>query len=323
MPNIEDFLESGATESEAEVSFYERPLFSDFCVFATRHIESGDIDPAYPVLKEVYRSRGYTVEQALWYTFLYVTWYNVGSAEIAFNRYPKPPKKGVLEPITLPPKKDTDKPVFLPTGTERRSFRGNDLAREHLNLVIATAQEHGSFENWVHKLTATTGQAGWDLVRTEFQKLKYAGPWASYKLADLLAHVHDYPITASDLGIGGASETAGPIPGMVRLTGYDWKRCATDIDLQKDILRTARDRGVPLSGLDQLETVFCDFNSLCKGAYYVGHDIDVQQGNLAKSATDFWEARKRVFDHSYLGELNGWSGVRGYKKGEYIHGGKL
>lgn len=292
--------------------YQERPLFDSFVAFSKAQLHSGDIDPAYPVLKEVYRRRGYSPDQALWHTLLYVTWYNLGSAERAFGQYPDPPKS-------------LDEPLVLPTGTERRSFRGNDLARSHLNSLLDLSKPHGSLIAWLRKASEKTGEEGWDGVRSEFQRVKYAGPWSSYKLADLLAHVHDFPITASDLGIGGASETAGPIPGMVILTGYDWKKCATDISVQRELLAHSRSRGVPFSGLDQLETCLCDFNSLSKGRYYVGHDIDQQMEHLrsASAAEDFWTARRKAFPARYLGEANGWFGVRKYLRDKFhFNGGK-
>jgi len=306
------FGEASAPAPSETAPYYERPLFDSFVKFAKAHIESGDIDPAYPVLKEVYRMRGYSRETALWHTLLYVTWYNVGSAEEAFARYPNAPSR-------------LEEPLTLPTGTERRSFRGNDLARTHLNALLERARPHGSLSRWAEAATEKGGEAGWDGIRTEFQSVKYAGPWSSYKLADLLAHVHDFPITASDLGIGGASETAGPIPGMVKLTGYDWKKCATDLGLQRELLARSRDRGVPFSGLDQLETSLCDFNSLCKGRYYVGHDLDQQMEHLrsASAAEDFWTARRKTFPVRYLGEVNGWFGVRKSLKDKFHFNGDL
>ncbi len=128
--------------------------------------------------------------------------------------------------------------------------------------------------------------------------------------------MHDVPITASDLGVGGASETSGPIPGMVLLTGKSWNVCATDLALQRDLLLKARASGVPFSGLDQLETALCDFNSLHKGGYYVGHDIDDQMTKLAGCGPMLWESRS-VFPDAFRGEVGGWNGVRKELKTAY------
>lgn len=290
-------------------------LFEDFCRFARGQIDSGDLDPMYPVLREVYRARSFDREQALWHTLLYVTWYHVGTAEQVMAAYPWP---------DLPP---ADTLRGLPTGVERRSFRGNVLARGHLAAALDRARINGGLGSWTDRTlrSGSSPEQRWDAVRAEFQSLPYGGAWSSYKWADLLAHVHGLPISASDLGVGGGSETAGPIPGMVRLTGAPWGRCARDVGLQRQLLSRAQAAGVPFTGLDQLETALCDFNSLCKGRYYVGHDIDAQQEQLQAvgASQEFWDARRATLAGQYLGEVHGWSGVRKEWRGHYARTGEV
>lgn len=275
-------------------------LFKDFCAFACGQLASGDIDPTYPVLKRFYRVEKLSREQALWRTVLYLAWYDLGSAERIWRKYPNP---------FLP----TDSEVRgLSTGTERRSFRGNTKVLDFLGALLSRASlEGGSLEKWVDSFFVDDPTKGWDRAREELQELAFAGPWASYKWADLLKHVHDAPITASDIGVGGRGETAGPIPGMVRLTGLPWQECANDVKKQVALLKRAQDAGVPFNGLDQLETALCDFNSLCKGGYYVGHDIDTQMKHLEHvKDRGLWDARV-VFEDRFRGEVSGgWFGVR-------------
>jgi hypothetical protein len=280
-------------------------MFTDqlepFCRFAKAHLETGDIDPMYPVLKHLYEQQQLTLEQALWRTLLYVTWYHIGSAEKVWTIYPEPPPTDVL----------LLQSVILPTGTERRGFRGNVLAWGHLAGVMERARTRGgSLASWLLSVTHVGGTAAWDHARDEFQAVPYGGFWSSYKWADLLKNVIGYDIVASDIGVGGGGETAGPVPGMVRVTGEDWRRCARDVELQKTLLNECIARGVRFNGLDQLETSLCDFNSLCKGGYYVGHDIDVQMNHLEMSSPALWEARAASFKPHLLGEVNGWWGVR-------------
>jgi len=66
---------------------------------------------------------------------------------------------------------------------------------------------------------------------------------------------------------------------------------------------------VPFQGLDQLETSLCDFNSLVKGRYYIGHEMDLMMEGLEPQSI-FWEARAKALAHNYLGEFKGWHGVR-------------
>lgn len=291
------------------------PLFTDFCRFAFAQLASGDIDPTYPVLARLYATERLPLEVAYWRTLLYLTWYNLGTAERAWTLYPEPPR----DPEAL----DASALRGLPTGIERRGFRGNDLARGFLRDVLVRAStRHGSVRAWAESYASPGGAAGWDGVRYELGAIRQAGPWAQYKWADLLAHVHGLPIEASDIGMGGGGKNAGPIPGMVRLTGLAWQECAGTVRLQRELLDTARARGVAFSGLDQLETALCDFNSLAKGGYYVGHDVDAQQQHLEKCGAGLWEARA-VFPDRYRGELSGWMGVRKALKTAYRDQGVL
>lgn len=282
-------------------------LFDDFCHFSCRQLETGDIDPAYPVLRQLYN--GLNVETALWRSLLYVTFYKLASAEEAWQQYPEP------QPVS-----PTD--FRKPTGFERRGFRGNDKAAHNVNETYREARWHGGFLAWVHESVRDGGEAGWDRVRVDFQRITGNGPWASYKWADILRNVHDFPIVASDIGAGGGSKTAGPIPGMVRLTGQPWQICATDALLQRSLLHQAQAAGVPFRGLDQLETCLCDFNTLCKGNYYTGHDIDAMMTGL-KPGSAVWAARRQAFDPALLGENHGWKGIRKPLLKLYAREGKL
>jgi hypothetical protein len=278
------------------VTYARSALFRDFCRFASAQVTSGDIDPMYPVLRRLYQQEGLPERIALWRTILYVTWYHVGSAEQVWRKWPEP------RPLS-------DEDVFgLPTGIERRGFRGNALATQFVGAIL-----RASFNDpaaWLRDAASPGGTAGWDAVRAQLGSVKWAGPWATYKMADLLKHVHGFDITASSIG-DKLGATAGPIPGMCRVTGLPWTICAHDVGAQQDMLRAATDLGTPLNGLDQLETALCDFNSLLKGGYYVGHDIDGQMTQLAKSSPALWEQRV-VFADRYRGECADppWFGVR-------------
>lgn len=274
-------------------------LFQDFCRFSEQQIVSLDIDPVYPVLAAVYASQGLDSQGdiALWRTFLYVTFYSLGSAEKAWALYPIPEYVRPGEHFRLK------------TGVERRGFRGNDLASVHVNSFLELCDQSGGISAFVAKSAERGGAEGWDETRSQFQRVRYAGNWAGFKWADLMKNVHGYQIDASNIGVGGGGATAGPIPGMVALTGLPWQVCASDVVAQKHLLKLSIDAGVPLAGLDQLETCLCDFHSLCKGRYYTGNDIDLMQEKLAPGSV-FWSARQKALPQEYLGEVNGWSGVR-------------
>lgn len=296
----------------------DRRLFADFVRFAQGQLDSGDIDPSYPVLRGVYAADGIPMRRALWRTVLYVTCYHAGTAERLWRAMP--------DPSSLPPLAQLG--FRFVTGTERRAFRGEngyELARGHVDALLRRAG--GDLERWVRDACEPGGEEGWRRLRAEWSELPWGGPWSSYKFADLLAHVHCFRITADDIGVGGGSETAGPIPGMVALTGANWQDCAKDSGLQRALLSESLAAGVPFAGLDQLETALCDFNSLRKGRYYVGHDIDQQMEalKLGGCSATWWEARARKLRQEYLGERGfaefGWFGVRAPLKTVYARTG--
>jgi Alpha-glutamyl/putrescinyl thymine pyrophosphorylase clade 2 len=276
-------------------------LWPSFAKFANLEIQSLDLDPQYPLLRAVYDRRDYSESTAIWHTLLYVTWYDIGSADRAYALYPHPSRV------------DPEKLRGLPTGTDRRSFRGNDQAARHLNAFMELpgfGRDIAGF--WRHLTKGRKPMEAWNAVRHAFQLVPYGGPWSSYKFAELLAATHGFPLSASDLGVGGGSATAGPIAGMMRLTGETYERCTRDLDFQRELLRATRQLGVGFEGIEHLETAMCDFNAMCEGRYYVGKDIDSQMVAIRRAGDppDYWEARAEVFRDRYLGEAGGWYGPR-------------
>lgn len=279
-----------------------------FCDFSKLHVSSWDIDPMYPILARLYENDCRDENRALWRTFLYVALYHAGSAQYLWEKYPDP---------DVPSLDDLN----LKTGTERRSFRGRpELLRDHIDKAVRSC--NGDFLSLLKSYGK--GTTGWDNSGKWMRSLPHGGPWSAYKWADLLLNTHGADIEASDLGIGGGGETAGPIPGMVIVTGRHWKVCASDLGLQYSLLRKCRDRGVDFNGLDQLETSLCDFNSLCRGRYYIGHDIDQNyvQMNSMGLGDKFIQARS-VLPDKYRGEINGWTGVDKGRNSHFFSTGEI
>tara|TARA_Y100000593_G_scaffold95131_1_gene200555 strand:- start:77717 stop:78631 length:915 start_codon:yes stop_codon:yes gene_type:complete len=290
-----------------------RRAFNDFCEFAKKQVYSWDLDPMYPVLKEYYLSKGIGLktDKSIWMTFLYVAWYHIGSAVKSWRAWEDPSCF-----FSLSESQNKSMSGMFNTGTERRLFRGRfkDFTQHVNSFISITGKE---FLNWVSDISSPCGEEGWESLRKGFEKVKFNGPWASYKFADLMKHVHEFDITANDIGVGGGSKSAGPVVGMSIITERGWEECARDVGLQKKLLSESILNGVPFDGLDQMETALCDFNSLYKGKFYVGHDIDKQMEDLKYACATFWEARRKVIPQEYLGEVNGWFGVRGNLKKIY------
>lgn len=273
----------------------DRKLFSDFCEFSNKQLESKDIDPMYPVLESVFKQRDYDEETKLWYLYLYTTFYHVGSAEEVFNKYPK---KTII---------DSKNEIYHVTGIERRGFRGNLKWIDTINEL----ERYDSMIDFV-SVTKRGGMLGWKEMRMRYQEIKNNGPWASYKFADLLAHVMNYSIQADDIGnnksVLGCAEV---------LTGVNSKIVEKSGQLQNDLYDECIKSGVQFTGLDQLETCLCDFHTILDGRYYVGNDIDMNMKQIP-DLPEFWKARQEVFDSKFLGENHNWVGERKDKKKQYV-----
>lgn len=78
-----------------------------------------------------------------------------------------------------------------------------------------------------------------------------------------------------------------------------------------------RKRGVPVSFF-QIQVLMCEFREALVGGYYPGasHDEELDYIRIAQEAfgpetiKPIFDARRQIFPHSVLGELNGWNGLR-------------
>jgi len=293
---------------------FNKKLLDDLKVFSGPYLESKDIDPVYPVLKKVNEIDKLSLNKALWRTIWYITWYHLGSAEKCFKLWPKP-----LRSIQFG-KHDT--------GSERRGFRGEIGAQKAFVFVNAMINL-APLDEWINifisnKNSTENPKFYWKKMFDEFQKIPYCGTWAAFKWCDLLKNVHGYSITSPDIGYGGGGPNAGPIPGMMKLTKENWIDCAVNKNLQEEIYNELTvNYNISLNGLEEMETLFCDFNSMINGHYYVGHDLDKQMEDIASLQTEYWDARKLSFPEKYLGESNGWFGVRKKLNSYYLQTGKI
>lgn len=281
------------------------PLWEDFILFSRAHVLSGDVDPGAAVLRKLYATEKVDPERALWRTLVYLTWYDLGSAERVWRAHPKPAR---IEPVRF---------AALPTGVERRGFRGLvGVERACAFITGVLDRGSGSLLRWV--CACGSGEPGWRTVRRELESVPGAGAWASLRWAELLRGAHDLPFAAPDVGRG------APIPVLAALVDRSEKIVTADITAQKDLLAEAIRRGVPFVGLHQLRASLTAFGELRRGAYYVGHDIDLQMDQLDGGAPELWAARA-AFPKAYRGERASkpWSGVRKEMKRAYAARGEL
>jgi hypothetical protein len=285
--------------------------------FAELQVASQDIDPLYPVLRHL--QRGMKEEQALWHSLLYLAYYNVASSTIAFADHPAPTR--IEGPL-----------AHLGFGRERRAFPGEMLGVHTLSLVVH-ASIHGGLKPWLEQRMEGDPRRDWATVQWTLQQAEQNGRWAAYKGAEVLARVHGWPLEATDMG---HAFSTGPRRGLALFYGPVPSNRAVAVRLLnaqgEHLRRRLAEDGVNL-GVEQLETVLCDFHAMTDGAYYVGHDIDQLQEQLDKAwrrgidrrplLDPVWAARRAVLPAAYLGEENGWSGVDQHRCRAYRETGQV
>jgi hypothetical protein len=314
-----DLLPDGEARFEELVAFME----------AMHH--SHDLDPLYPVLRKL--ENNFNREQSLWLSFLYVAWYNLPSAWKMFCMTTYPTE---LACLWVDPK--------WPTGTERRANRGGKVIEHIQDYMLKIAGSRNQHHWYTKDLQLDEGvwavtdelEGNWEILNSRLQTLHMNGRWAGYKHCEVLQKVNDIPVTAPHMGHVNSS---GPRQGLAML--YD---CGGLTDNSPDtiaeldamgwdlVVRLRKATSLHLE-VEDVETILCNWKSLMKGKYYVGHDIDELQEQILKAeergilskeeAAYLWRARKAVLPHEYLGELQGWHGVDRRRMQAYRATGKI
>lgn len=268
--------------------------------FARWHVESGDVDPVYPVMEHLI---GPTLDldwdERVSFVLLYVAYYDIASALRTWTQ-------GWRIGDAL-----TDEQLHYRTGTERRAHRDVRQFRRHLESMAAiTAHFGGAGEMFM--LDDDDPRMRWRVFQDRLALIHGNGRWAGYKTGEILDTVLGCNCPPPDAGhafsSGPRKGLADLVPASARWTGND----PATIRQLDQLTNWLVDRwGIPVA---QVETVLCDWHSTVKGSYYVGHDIDLMLDQLRRvntaTAEMLLEARFASFDTRWLGEHCGWDGVR-------------
>jgi len=283
------------------MNFTRHKLWRDYSKFHSLAVTTGDVDPAYPVL----RAYGAALdrEQALWLTFCHVAFYNLASSTGAHQKHPTP--------LSLATDNNATR---SPTGTERRGFRNPDNLIRHLLDLQERIESRGSLRAWIAEITfGSSPEDRWRNAEIGLSGLFGNGRWASYKTAEILSKVNGYPLHAPDMA---HENSTGPRKGLalfgVSANSNSPGEIAGLNSASADLVATLADLDAPGAETETVETTLCDFHSLHRGHYYVGHDIDEQLKQSIHPVTDrtaaILRARSASFHPLLLGENNDWTG---------------
>lgn len=297
-------------------------MFNDYARFHQIQIANRDVDPVYPVLREVGEICGWSAEERVRAVFLHVAYYDLGSCLAALDRQRGAFLRAFTEPVP-----------GLRCGTERRRHRmGNNLA-EHLTDLHIIARNCEGLNAWLRTGLEDDDPTGnWRIVTDRLLEVAGNGRWAAYKTCEMLAQVCGMPLAAPDMGHANSS---GPRTGLGLLYPEAQELIGNKLEtvqelnaLSDELVNGLRARGAEAS-LETAETTLCDFHSLCEGRYYPGLDIDVMQEQLHRAElstgmlTAAVQARRKVLPAAYLGELDNRIGPERARKRVYRMTGEI
>lgn len=266
-----------------------------------------DIDPAYPVYRYVIRDQELGRDDAAWLILLHVNYYHMGSALRAFELMPEPsvPKDELLR---------------LPTGTERRGHRDWRQMERHWLALLEKFEEYGGPWAWL-----TAAGTDWHALQDHLVDVRGNGRWAAYKLGEMAQKLLGLQTVIADAG---HAHSSGPRKGLQDLHP---QMLPTDNSAESiAILDHATEELAALLNepdIGYVETSLCDFHSLLKGGYYLGHDIDAMQMQLCVVQSGLrdvaWQGRALTLPYAYLGERHDWLGVDRERNAAYRNGGQI
>lgn len=291
----------------------DRDTWDDYTEFHRLMVLSGDLDPVYPVYRQMAREHITGMKRRIWFVFAHAAYYHAGSALAAFSA-----TNGLEDAGTSR--------LDLPCGTERRGHRSPAALSAHLNDI---ARRSGEILGWCDETLLKSPEDGWDYLTERLATIHGNGRWAAYKTAEMLQNICRLPVRAPDMG---HAHSSGPRKGLALLyeddlpAGNDRASVKHLDSLSREVVAHLRHAHLDADPATA-ETSLCDFHSLTEGRYYVGRDIDAMQAQLSAVPSALTQsaflARYSALPHGYLGELNGREGVDTARNRIYRDTGKI
>jgi hypothetical protein len=287
--------------------------FAEFC-----HYEqlAGGPDPHMALVGEM--SRGEPLEEIWWRAGCYIACYNAPTAEAIWKHW-------------------TAREVRANPEGFRRWIRENwaGLGFRRERRAVRTPEKLGRFfisyvgympllKTHFHPEANTLGPYdAYEMAWREVQKVYGLGRYVALKILEFLQRYAQAPIALPDIRARG-----GWSPRRALALLYPDDAEALEGDDSPGNIALAEERalkvrewirylGIPLS-MYNLQVLLCDYKQSAVGRrQYPGRSQDSEivyarkvESHFTDIKLDMWEARKRLFPHWALGELNGWEEVR-------------
>lgn len=265
-----------------------KDIYRDFEVFSRALIVSKDVDPVYPMIKDIVKEYKFEPE---WFAFVYVMFYSLESATKVCQ---KMSNRNAWDSRWFEANRKNG--YISKFGHERRGqIRNVDVQVQVLSEIrefVSIIEQHhdGVLESPILDSNKD--------FREAIEGISHHGSWASFKLAEIFEKSLGYEqFKIQDLGIDGRDPNSndGPVSGLRWLYGRDnkydtsifpvWNRFGANL---------AKAWGVDIG---EIETCLCKWHKIMTGKYFIGHDIqEFVELEEVMGTNTYYELMKKNFD---------------------------
>ena len=225
-------------------------------------------------------------------------------------------------------------------GSARKYAKNNDL-------FVELMKSWNEWDGWTENLVGRDPEKTYLNICSSVLKIRNVGRFAADLFMEMLVYLSDYigievkepltidwkncaNLTSGIYNIFYEDERANKFDRTKKITTEE--KCylsAKLIEIQREIQKTYPEQD---SEIPMFIGKICSFRNLFKNARYGGFHHDRQLGVLRQYEKDFpgfrglwgecYELRKEIFPHKFLGELNGWDGIRKEREKLWLTTGK-
>lgn len=234
---------------------------------------------------------------------------------------------------------------LLNFGSARKYAKNNDQFCDLMNEWRALTDNHHF--KWLIRHEKPSGVLTCKSIQSEVERVVYVGRFASDLFLEAVVYIRDYlginitfpetkdwkncaNLTSGIYNIFYEDERANEFDKTKKVTPMEERYLDKKIQvIQKAIQETYPDQP---SEIQDFIGKICSFRNLFKNARYGGFHHDRQLGVLRQYEKDFpdyqylwddcYKLRFDMFPHKFLGELNGWEGIRPERKKLWLSTGR-
>jgi hypothetical protein len=296
----------------------------------------GDCDPAYPAMRYIADRLELNIEQRFWLAWLYACSYCSPTAYYMINEFPD------FENV------DTRRlQSWWDNNKQKCLFQTDRLRVKTQNQIVKMFKSYrglikGSQKQWFQSFILNSPGESYNKLYSYFsENLYYFGRFSLFLYLESIHELTGLCIHPTGLDLKNALSCTNGIcyacgkDNWVNDSGFtkeQYKYLSIKLKkLYEELKIESSHIGIPCTYWN-IETSLCAYKKLFWKKRYLGYYIDRQQEEIiklqhaVKEGVDWsilWDFRKEYFHRSFLGEFNGWTGIRPKQEHIFMKTGKL